>query len=64
MHRFARENKSGTKVAERRGPERLCRGVLALENEQKLTEKGIPDTENSAGKTQRSVTHRVPTWNL
>lgn len=36
---YARENKSRAKVAERRGPERLCRGVLALEDEQKLTAK-------------------------
>lgn len=36
---YARENKSRAKVAERRGPERLCRGVLALEDKQKLTEK-------------------------
>lgn len=34
---YARQTKSGAKVAERRGLGRLCRGVLALEDEQKLT---------------------------
>lgn len=36
------ENKSGTKMAGRRGQARLCRGVLVLEDEQRLIKRLRP----------------------
>lgn len=36
------ENKSGTKMAGRRGRARLCRGVLVLEDEQRLIKRLRP----------------------
>ena len=51
-------------MAERRSQERLYRGVLVLEEEQKLNKRlrprSIPDVKNSAPKPQRSVTHSIP----
>ena len=60
---YTEDNKSGARMAERRIQERLYRGVLVLEEEQKLNKRlrprSIPDVENSAPKPQRSVTHSI-----
>lgn len=47
----AGKNKSGTKMAGRRGQERLYRGGLALDDEQKLTKRLRPTRAFQIGRT-------------